>query len=824
MADLSLRIGIEALDRATAPLRRIRESTGQLGTRAREASERVRGLETTSRELATFRRLKEEARANGQALGRLDDELAEARRKLTEVGRATGGSGRAFQRARQHVAHLERQHERLRAQMDSNRAAQDGLRESLRGAGVDTARMAAEQRRLQAELEQANRAAADQAERLERLRRRSEGLRRLRAGISGLGRDARAVVPALSAVSGRLSALAGMTGLGGLISGGMLSAGLGSMMTDFADSGREIDLWAGRLGMGRAALQGLIAVGGRFGVEQDAMIDGLKELSLRADEFAETGAGGGGDAFQRLGLSQDDLAAVKGDTAALFELIRSKMEGIQDVAARQRLADELFGGQGGEQMTEMLSAGTADLQRMRDEADRMGAILSDEDIAGARDLSDGLRRLTGILGGLSKTISARLAPVITPLLTQFGDWIIANRDLIASRIGGMVEHLSSALQSIDWGAITAGLTRFRDLVTGAVDRIGGWDNALIAVGATLNAGLIGSVASLGLSIGRLGIRAASGAAPALLGLARLALPAVVTGLGLLRTALLTNPITAIVGGIALAAGLIIVYWKPIAGWFQGIWSRITDAASAAWGWLKDTLGWDPLADITGLWSPIRETIGDVLDALPGIASAAWDAVKTALSWSPLGVIVTHWDPITDWFGSMWNRITGVFQKAVDWIMDKIQPAMDAVTWVGRKVGGLFGDDDDPAGNDTDDDAVPRDARGRPIRRRGLTRPVFTDGTGTPHIANDDADDPSTDKAAPLRVIDTAPAVQTAQTVAAAQTTTIHQSRDYTIHVNGVGLNEEQVADLIRRQIQDLEQRQETAMATGAGGALYDGVR
>src|SRR5690606_41384077 len=46
--------------------------------------------------------------------------------------------------------------------------------------------------------------------------------------------------------------------------------------------------------------------------------------------------------------------------------------------------------------------------------------------------------------------------------------------------------------------------------------------------------------------------------------------------------LTTSPIGLILTAIALAAGLIIMYWKPISGFFQRIWGAVVAAARWAW--------------------------------------------------------------------------------------------------------------------------------------------------------------------------------------------------------------------------------------------------
>jgi|GEM_PF-696983 len=836
MADLSLRIALDALDRATEPLRRVRQGLRSMDEKAKEAAGRLRRVEGTARDLDAFATLREKADANREAMAQLRTKLDAAREAAGRLEQETGGTGRAFKQARKDVARLESEQKKLSKSTDTAADKQTRLGQSLAEAGVNTGDLTSEQQRLRREMESATEAA-------QRLHRRAEALGRLRGNFRGLAQDARAV-------TGRLSSLAGMTGLGGLVGGGMATAGLGNMLKGFADTGREVRQWAARLGMGTDALQAMIAVGGRFGVQQDAMIDGLKELSLRADEFAVTGAGGGAEAFQRLGLSSADLATVKGDTEALFELIRQRMEGVQDVAARQRLADELFGGQGGEQLTEMLSASTAELQGMRDEAQRMGAILSPEEITAARDLNAGLGRLSGILDGLSKTISARLAPVLTPLLTQFSDWIVANKDLIASQVGATVERLSDAVQSVDWSAITDGLTRFRDLVSDAVEFIGGWDNALIAVGVTMGAGLIGDVVSLGSK---------------LFSLAGAALPAVIGGVRALSTALITNPILAVIGAIAFGAYAIYANWDKIGAWFtakldkvraafdvglgSGLWEMIkqfnpwriiwdawdglfdwlfgidlSGLASSLWDDLKSAFSWNPLDTIQSAWAgviggiqqllggtpeqtqaiwdrvkavlswtplgliatnwePIVGFFKGVWDSIPAGASAAWEGIKTALSWTPLGAVASNWEPIVGWFGDMWTRITARFREALAWIRDKIQPAMDAVNWIGDKVGGWFSDGNDEDGGD-EDNPLSGSAAGPPP-------PLFTS---------------------------TAETVEAARSYAPGGAAPVTDARTFNITVSGAGLNETQLAALIRREIEALDRR----MGAG-GGELYDGA-
>ncbi|WP_166739054.1 phage tail tape measure protein [Alkanindiges illinoisensis] len=63
-------------------------------------------------------------------------------------------------------------------------------------------------------------------------------------------------------------------------------------------------------------------------------------------------------------------------------------------------------------------------------------------------------------------------------------------------------------------------------------------------------------------------------------LARNALPLVLAGLRMLAVGLLTNPLTLIITGIAVAALLIYKYWAPIKAFFTGFWEGLTSGFSA----------------------------------------------------------------------------------------------------------------------------------------------------------------------------------------------------------------------------------------------------
>ena len=112
----------------------------------------------------------------------------------------------------------------------------------------------------------------------------------------------------------------------------------------------------------------------------------VQELSLRADEFVTTGMGSAAESFQRLGFSSDDLARRLQDPSALFMEITQRMQRL-DQAARIRVADELFGGTGGEQFVALINRGADGIEAMRARAHELGVVLG-EDVVGRATLLD----------------------------------------------------------------------------------------------------------------------------------------------------------------------------------------------------------------------------------------------------------------------------------------------------------------------------------------------------------------------------------------------------------------------------------------------------
>lgn len=482
-------------------------------------------------------------------------------------------------------------------------------------------------------------------------------LRRVTQSLAGISR--RAGFDQVTASAQRVrAALAGTIGqtleLGKRLAwvGGAAAAatfGVGKLVGGVAELGNEIKISSERLGVGARWLQEWMYVAGRFGVNNDALVDGLKELGLRADEFVVTGSGGAAESFERLGITVKDLRATAGETDKLLDLVLSRMGKIQNDAARQRIFDELFGGTGGEQFVAMLTQSREELAKLRQAAHDNGAILSDEDIEQSRAYTRNMADLGAMLTSIRTTVASALLPTINEWLGRLRDMSKANRQAISQEILTRLRQL--------W----AGLKAVGDIVGWLSDRVGGLGNLVAIVAGLMATKLVFSLLLAGaemvrltrvailFSAGLIGpvVKAIASCATALLGMAARAIPAAIMGIRALSLALVTTPIGWIILGItALAGAVYLIYrnWDSIAEWFGNLWTKVKAFFDRGIGEIaKDLLSFTPAA----------------------LLMKAVDAVFELFGARPLSEIGK------EWVSGLWDGVSKRFEQFASWIKQKV---------------------------------------------------------------------------------------------------------------------------------------------------------
>lgn len=251
--------------------------------------------------------------------------------------------------------------------------------------------------------QKANRTATSNFDQIEKRAKASAD--RLEASMSAAGKGMNAAFSGLKA---------GIAGLAAGLSVAALS-GIVSRTAEIAKSVASIGDEARRAGLSTKAFQELkhVAEQNRIGV--DSLTDGFKELSLRADEFIATGGGPAAEAFQRIGFTAETLKRKLKDPSALFSEIIGKLQHL-DKAAQIRIADEIFGGTGGEKFVQLIQQGEDGIRRTVQQAHDLGLVLNDDVIARADEID---RKFNAI----SATVGTALKKAVVDVVSAMDDWL-----------------------------------------------------------------------------------------------------------------------------------------------------------------------------------------------------------------------------------------------------------------------------------------------------------------------------------------------------------------------------------------------------------------
>lgn len=206
---------------------------------------------------------------------------------------------------------------------------------------------------------------------------------------------------------GQLSALAGrmafLTTAAKGMAAGLSLAGTVAIIRDVAAGVAEIGDAAQIAGVSVKSFQELKYVAEQNRIPVDALQDGLKELSLRADEFIVSmgKSGSASEAFQRLGYSVDVLKQKLKDPSALFAEIIGRLQQL-DKAAQIRIADEIFGGTGGERFVQLIEQGEVGIRAQIKAANDLGAVMDEALIKRAADIDRRFNQISSTVGTVLK--------------------------------------------------------------------------------------------------------------------------------------------------------------------------------------------------------------------------------------------------------------------------------------------------------------------------------------------------------------------------------------------------------------------------------------
>lgn len=225
---------------------------------------------------------------------------------------------------------------------------------------------------------------------------------------------------------------------------GAMSAAAFKLANDTARYGDELAKTADRLGLTTDALQELRFAADRSGVAQRTLEMALQRMTRRLSEAAQ-GSGEAQNAIAELGLDAEALASMTPDQA--LDTLSDALAGVENQSERVRLAFKFFDSEG-VALLNMLGDGSEEVQKLRDEFERLGGGLTEDQARGAEDFRDSLTSLQAVMQNIRLQIGAKLMPVLRPMIEQFTEFLVQNREIISARIGQAFEVIVSAIGNL----------------------------------------------------------------------------------------------------------------------------------------------------------------------------------------------------------------------------------------------------------------------------------------------------------------------------------------------------------------------------------------
>lgn len=321
------------------------------------------------------------------------------------------------------------------------------------------------------------------------------------------------------------------------------------LVNAFAENAVEVDRMASRLNANADEFQELTYAARQFGIEQDAVADGMKELSMRVAEFSTTGEGSAKDALSQLGISQAQIKGYGNDVTGLFNLIRDKLSQVKEQGQRQFLSDALFGGGLADVGGEFFAQTSESIAELQKQAAESGIIITEDSRKLAKQYTRDIDALTSRIKGLWQILASSLLPVFSAAAKRLKEFLDLNGAGIIEGLTVAVRGLSEAVRYLGIAAAVAAPY----LIGSAA--IAGWAKLISLVDSLV-------VSFYTMRTGALLAWAAAAIGPALVGAAILSLILVIQDL-----------YTYFTGGDSIT-GRIVESFKGMATEIKGVWTDL----------------------------------------------------------------------------------------------------------------------------------------------------------------------------------------------------------------------------------------------------------
>lgn len=168
--------------------------------------------------------------------------------------------------------------------------------------------------------------------------------------------------------------------------------------------GDNVDKMSQKLNMSAQAYQEWSAIMEHSGTSVDSLQASMKTLA----NAVETG----NDAFERLGISQEEIASMNNEQ--LFSRTITALQNVGNETERTYLAGQLLG-RGATELGALLNTSAEDTEKMRQQVHELGGVMSDEAVKASAKYKDSIQDMKTAFKGLGRGLIADVVPAMTEI-------------------------------------------------------------------------------------------------------------------------------------------------------------------------------------------------------------------------------------------------------------------------------------------------------------------------------------------------------------------------------------------------------------------------
>jgi len=382
-----------------------------------------------------------------------------------------------------------------------------------------------------------------------------------------------------------------------------LASGLSSVASSFTDA----------LKNGSAYADNLLTMSTQTGVSVESLqkYNAICEL---VDVSTETLTGSmakniksmasGKDAYDRLGVSVKDANGNLRDSETVYWESIDALSKIEDSTQRDALAMEIFG-KSAQELNPLIAQGSAGIKELSKEAEKMGAVLSQEGMEALGALDDEMQKSAVISQATGNILASAFAPAVSSMLSGVNDIGGAFNNLIASILGG------------DEGGIEEATNQFVEYIEVFINNISEQIPKMLEIGTNLISTLVNTISSNLPKILEAGIQVITTLLNGITSNLNQILPVVIQVILTLATAIIQNLPTILEAGIQVIISLV----QGIAQSLPELIPVIVDAIITMVETVIDNI--DMIIDagiaiIMGLIDGLIEALPKLIDKIPEI--------------------------------------------------------------------------------------------------------------------------------------------------------------------------------------------------------------